>query len=107
MISSLNVSYPWSATVRSRITRKFGFDPLHVFHQDREHFLAPFIEELLLHLVENDGRIGRFVSCGFIAPIEPIITPTFVRIADDFVGRIDLTDLRFGVVLSGLRSGWC
>jgi len=38
----------------------------------------------------------------FHPPIEPIIGPTFLRITDDFVGRIDLTDLGFGVSAIGI-----
>ena len=81
---------------------EFGFDPLHIFHQDREHFLSPFIEKLFLHFVENDGWIGRFIPCRFIPPNESVIAPTLVRITDDFIGRIDLTDLGFGVSAIGI-----
>src|SRR5262249_9513954 len=76
---------------------EFRLDPLHIFHQDCKHFLSPLIEKLLLHLVENNSWIGRWILYRFIPPCEPIITPALFRIADDLIGLIDLTNLSFGL----------
>jgi hypothetical protein len=80
---------------------QFRFDPWHHLHQDGEDFLPPFVKELFLHLLKDQGRIHR-LGPRLFSPMQAIIGSPALGIAQDLIGGVDLADLLLCLLVVGI-----